>query len=200
MIAYINGRLIHKTIESVIIDVNGVGYEVFIPLSTFYKLPELDCLLALRVHTNVKEDAIQLYGFLTTEEKDAFQLLIGVSGIGPKLARNILSGIPVNDLLTAISSSDKARLSSIPGIGGKSAERMILELKDKVKNIGKTVELKTTVPQEKDTITSDVSSALENLGYKNAQAEDAVKKAKAILKSYGFEELFKEALKHLSKK
>lgn len=199
MIAHINGKLILKSPDSVVIDVGGVGYEVFIPLSTFYKLPELNETVALKVHTNLREDAIQLYGFLTIEEKEAFQVLISVSGIGPKLARNILSGIAVGDLVQAISASDKARLSSIPGIGNKSAERLILELKDKVKNITRADVKSAGAPL--DSLSSDVISALDNLGYRSALAEEAVKKAKAGLAgSFGFEELFKESLKLLSKK
>jgi holliday junction DNA helicase RuvA len=200
MIAHINGRLAHKSMDSVVIDVNGIGYEVFIPLSTFYKLPEVNETVSLNVHTHLREDAIQLYGFLSHEEKEAFALLISVSGIGPKLARNILSGISVGDLVSAVSGSDKGRLSSIPGIGSKSAERLILELRDKIKNIGKTGETKGT-ESSKDMLTTDVISALDNLGYKNSQSVEAVKKAKALLPAgFVFEDLFKEALKMLSKK
>lgn len=200
MIAHIRGSLIHKSTESVVIDVNGVGYEVFIPLSTFYKLPDLNQELSLKVHTHVKEDALQLYGFLSIEEKEAFQMLITISGVGPKLARNILSGIPVADLVSAIANGDKARLSLIPGIGTKSAERLIVELRDKVKNLSKIDEKKPEAPS-KDALASDVVSALENLGYKTALAEEAVRKAKGAMQSgAGFEELFKEALRLLSKK
>lgn len=201
MIANICGKLIYKTTESVVVDVGGVGYEVFIPLSTFYTLPDLEEKVSLRVYTHVREDAIQLYGFLTQEERDVFQLLIGVSGVGPKLARNILSGIAVADLVAAIGSSDNKKLSSIPGIGGKSAERLILELRDKIK----TIVLKgAAVPKEEsregDPLAMDVVSALENLGYKTQQAEEAVKKAKAGMEDASFEALLKEALKHLSKR
>lgn len=200
MIAHIRGRLIQKSPDAIIVDVNGVGYEVLIPLSTFYKLPETDETVSLKVHTNLREDAIQLFGFMTQEEKEAFQLLISVSGVGPKLARNILSGIPVEDLVAAIGSADKARLSLIPGIGGKSAERLIVELKDKVKRLI-VAEPKTTEEAPKDSLSSDVVSALDNLGYKNAQSVEAVKKARTALPAgYGFEDLFKEALKFLSKK
>ncbi|HAO93369.1 MAG: Holliday junction DNA helicase RuvA [Deltaproteobacteria bacterium GWC2_56_8] len=199
MIAYIKGALKFKTTESAIVDVNGVGYELFIPLSTFCNLPDEGGLVDLYVHTQLKEDAIQLYGFLTPEEKAAFQLLISVTGVGPKLARNILSGIPVADLVNAIGSSDKARLSTIPGIGAKSAERLILELKDKVKNLSKTG-VKEAEPRLKDTLSNDIISALENLGYKVAQAEEAVRKARALLPQSPFEAIFKEALKFLSRK
>ncbi|MEK7774154.1 MAG: Holliday junction branch migration protein RuvA [Deltaproteobacteria bacterium] len=200
MIAHIRGKLMRKSTETVVIDVNGVGYEVFIPLTTYYQLPEINHDLSLNVHTNVREDAIQLYGFLTLEEKEAFQLLISVSGVGPKLARNILSGIPVGDLVRAIASSDRVRLNSIPGIGAKSAERLIVELKDKVKNLLR-LPTKEQPGLEKDQLAADVISALDNLGYRTALSEEAVKKAKLLLPSgNGFEELFKEALKLLSKK
>lgn len=199
MIAYIKGALKSKTTESAIVDVNGVGYELFIPLSTFCDLPGEGGLVELNVYTHLKEDAIQLYGFLTPDEKVAFQLLISVTGVGPKLARNILSGIPVADLVNAIGSSDKARLSTIPGIGAKSAERLILELKDKVKNLSKAG-VKEAEPQMKDSLSNDIVSALENLGYKVAQAEEAVKKARALLPQSNFEGIFKEALKFLSRK
>lgn len=199
MIAYIKGALKSKTTESAIVDVNGVGYELFVPLSTFCNLPDEGGLVELCVHTQLKEDAIQLYGFLTPEEKSAFQLLISVTGVGPKLARNILSGIPVVDLANAIGSSDKARLSTIPGIGAKSAERLILELKDKVKNLSNTG-VKEAEPRLKDTLSNDIISALENLGYKVAQAEEAVRKARALLPQSPFEAIFKEALKFLSRK
>ncbi len=200
MIASLSGRLIHKSPETVILDVAGVGYEALIPLSTFYRLPEPGETVSLKVHTNLREDAIQLFGFLTQEEKDAFVLLISVSGVGPRLARNILSGISVEDLVSAIASSDKGRLSLIPGIGGKSAERLIVELKDKVKKISAPSE---KAPEEapKDALSADVVSALENLGYKNAVSVEAVKKARLSgVSEPGFEDLFKEALKFLSKK
>lgn len=200
MIAHINGKIAYKSIDSVVIDVNGIGYEVFIPLSTYYKLPDVNQTVALNVHTHLREDAIQLYGFLSLEEKEAFALLISVSGVGPRLARNILSGISVSDLVSAISSSDKGRLSAIPGIGSKSAERLILELRDKIKKISKTGGTKEP-EAESDLLTADVISALDNLGYKNAQSAEAVKKAKTLLPAgFVFEDLFKEALKLLSKK
>jgi Holliday junction DNA helicase RuvA len=202
MIANISGRLIHKTTESVVIDVGGVGYELFIPLSTFYTLPELNEPATLKVYTHVREDAIQLFGFLTQEERDVFGLLISVSGVGPKLARNILSGIAVGDLVAAIGTADNKKLSSIPGIGGKSAERLILELRDKIKTIVlKGVPEQKEAPGEADPLAVDVVSALENLGYKTAQAEEAVKKARVSLgDGPSFEAFLKETLKHLSKR
>jgi len=200
MIARLSGRLIHKGTESVVVDAGGVGYEVFIPLSTFYLLPELNETVTLSVHTHLREDAIQLYGFLTDEEKRAFGLLISVSGIGPRLARNILSGITVSELVGAIAASDKARLGTIPGIGAKTAERMILELKDKVKGFEHS-KPHGHEAHKTDTMTSDVISALDNLGYRSNLSTEAVKKAKTHLKQgFGFEDLFKESLRALSKK
>ncbi len=152
------------------------------------------------MHTYLRDDAIHLYGFLTLEEKEAFTLLIGVSGIGPRLARNILSGISVNDLVSAISSSDKSRLSAIPGIGTKTAERLMLELRDRIKNFNKAEEA-SGPGSGKDLLMADVVSALDNLGYKNSQSSEAVKKARKILaEECAFEDLFKEALRLLSKR
>lgn len=200
MIASIKGRIVHKTTESVVVETGGVGYEVFIPLSTFYTLPRDGEAVSLRVHTHLKEDAIQLYGFLTQEEKEVFQLLISVSGVGPRLARNILSGVAVGDLVQAISSSDKARLGSIPGIGAKSSERLILELKDKIG----AVSLKGAPREEPapvaDQLVTDVVSALENLGYRTAHAEEAARKAaRSLGDEPAFENVLKESLRLISK-
>jgi len=201
MIAHVSGKLIFKSPESVIVDVGGVGYEVFIPLSTFYGLPEPFETVALSIHTHLKEDAIQLYGFLTREEKQIFKLLISVTGVGPKLARNILSGIAVADLVAAISEGNRARLAAIPGIGAKSAERLILELRDKVKEFAAAYGKTAGAPPSKDAVGSDVISALDNLGYKSAQAEDALRKVRDSLGAdVAFEQLFKETLKLLSKR
>jgi len=200
MIAHIKGILSQKTPDSVVIDVGGVGYELFIPLSTFYNLPEEGEVVFLHAHTQMREDALILFGFYTVEEKELFRLLISVTSIGPKVARNILSGIGPEELKTAIAASDKARLATIPGIGGKSAERLILELKDKVKTMSVEAPARPGAPEE-GTVAGDVLSALDNLGYKAAMATEAVKKAKgAMAEGFGFEELFKEALKLLSKK
>ena len=199
MIAHINGKLATKGTESVVVDVNGVGYELFIPLSTFCGLPELHEPVSLITYTHHKEDSICLYGFLTTAEKQVFTLLISVSGVGPKLARNILSGVAVEDLLGFIVNEDKVRLKSIPGIGAKSAERLILELKDKATelSIGMGAAMAGVV-KVSGGVAGDVLSALDNLGYKSIQAEEAVLKAKERLgEEPTFEELFKLSLKNL---
>jgi len=132
MIALISGKIIYKSIAHVIVDVQGVGYRVFIPLTTFYELPEPGHSITLHVHTNVKQDAINLFGFYTDQERDLFQLMISVSGIGPKIAMNILSGISAHDLMNAISGGHVGKLVNIPGVGKKMAERLILELKEKI--------------------------------------------------------------------
>lgn len=202
MIALLNGRLVRKTTESVIVDVGGVGYEVFIPLSTYYDLPEVGGSVKLNVYTHIKEDALQLYGFATDREKDVFALLISVSGVGPKLARNILSGVAVEEFITALSEGDKARLNAIPGIGSKTAERLIVELRDKV---GALKPMPAghggPSPASGDAVTIDVVSALANLGYRNSHAEDAVRTAREALEpGFGFELLFKESLRSIAKR
>ncbi len=198
MIALLNGKLVTKTTDSVIVDVGGVGYEVFIPLSTYYKLPEPESPVTLRTHTYIKDDSIQIYGFLSAEEKEVFQHLLCVSGVGPRLARNILSGISVEDLVTSITRGDLAKVNSIPGVGAKTAQRLVLELKDKLKAMAAR-SYKALEPDITDTIAGDVVSALINLGYRQPQAESAVKKARTKLgPDLGFEELLKESLKMLS--
>ncbi|MBI5683351.1 MAG: Holliday junction branch migration protein RuvA [Deltaproteobacteria bacterium] len=198
MIAHITGKLIYKSPESVIIDVAGVGYEVHIPLSTYYGLPDIHEHISLNTYTHVREDAMQLYGFLTQVEKEIFQLLIGVSGVGPRLARNILSGINAHELTHALSNNDMSKLKSIPGIGGKTAERLVVELRDKVSAvISKTVHHKTRY-DGKDEMYNDVLSALLNLGYKTQQSEKALEKVKASNKDAKFDVLLKETLRVLA--
>lgn len=200
MIARLSGRLIYKSPEYSIIDVSGVGYQVFTPFSTFYELPDLENSVSLHIYTNVREDALQLFGFLTTEEKEVFQLLIGVSGIGPKLAVNILSGITPEELKAALLNGNLARLIAIPGIGKKTAERMVLELKDKALKLQKEkpglhVKPATTV----DDILEDAVSALLNLGYKRPQAEGALEKIKKDNPDIDIEKMIKGALKILAR-
>lgn len=201
MIAHIKGKIIRKSPESVVVDVTGVGYEVYIPLSTYYKLPDIEEYVSLNTYTHIREDALQLYGFLTQREKDIFQMLINVSGIGPKLARNILSGIPTDELAAAVSSSDVARLKAVPGIGGKTAERLVVELRDKMSaiNISQGTGAGGQRPGSKsDNVCSDVVSALINLGYKGNLAEKAVEKIRQEHPDAAFEPLLKESLKILA--
>lgn len=199
MIALLTGLIAHKSPDHIILDVHGVGYRVHIPFSTYYELPEEGGTATLHIHTSVREDAILLYGFRTRLEKSFFQLLIGVSGVGPKLARDILSNIQPGQLAQALAQGDLAQLSTIPGIGKKTAERLVLELKDKVGKLDLSA-LPAVDAREipASDVTDDVVSALLNLGYKEPQ----VRKALAGLdagKDASVEGLLKQALKTLMK-
>jgi Holliday junction DNA helicase RuvA len=174
MIAQVRGRLIQKGPGSVVVEANGLGYQVFVSLTTFYELPELEQSVILHTHTHVREDALQLFGFSTPLEKELFQILIGVTGIGPKLALNILSGIRPEELLQSLDQRDMNRLQAVPGIGRKMAERMVVDLQEKARKMESRWALP---PQEKpllEGVAEDVISALLNLGYKKVQAEKAV--------------------------
>ena len=198
MIAHLKGTLLGKSTLAVIIDNGGVGYEVVLPLSTFYGLPEEGQEVNLHIYTYVREDALLLFGFQTILEKSIFLMLISVSGIGPKLAINILSGIGPEELLEAMARGDAPRLQSIPGVGKKTAERIALELKDKALKI--TGELPSTaahlaVAGEERMVIEDAVSALLNLGYPAKSAKQAVDRARAALKELTLEGLIKEALR-----
>lgn len=199
MIALLTGLIAHKSPDHIILDVQGVGYRVHIPFSTYYELPEEGGTTSLHIHTSVREDAILLYGFRTRLEKSFFQLLISVSGIGPKLARDILSNIQPGPLAQALGQGDLNKLSTIPGIGKKTAERLVLELKDKVTKMDLTsLPASDTRQLPADDVAEDVVSALLNLGYKEPQ----VRKALAGLDATGgisVEGLLKQALKMLMK-
>jgi Holliday junction DNA helicase RuvA len=199
MIALLTGKLAYKAPDYIVLDVQGVGYRVQIPFSTYYELPEEGATVSLHIHTNVKEDAIQLYGFRTPAEKQFFQLLITVSGIGPKLARDILSNIQPGDLAAALSQGDLVRLSAVPGIGKKTAERLVLELKEKVKKLDVGLPTRETQAQTlASDLLEDVASALINLGYK----EQLVRKTLAEINPAAeqpMEAVLKLALKHLMK-
>lgn len=195
MIGYLQGTLLRSTPERVLLDVHGVGYEVHIPLSTWYEIERrgADERVRLHIHTQLREDGISLFGFWTEREKLLFERLIGVSGIGPRLARVVLSGMPPDDLLAAIAAGDVGRLSTIPGIGKKTAERMVLELKDKMR------ELAAELPEKAAPADQDVVSALVNLGYKGAQAERAVAEARRDRPGAAFHELLRASLNRLSR-
>lgn len=196
MIALLRGTLAYKSSDHVIIDVGGVGYRLFIPLSTFYSLPETGDV-SLFTHTHVREDALLLYGFLSMEEKELFGILISISGIGPKLAVNILSHIPAKDLKRAIATGDIKRLSSLPGIGKKTAERLVLELKDKVgpiHDLPEADDVKSNTSARD--ISNDVISALINLGYKENQARKVLESME-LAPGLTMEEALKGALKVL---
>ncbi len=199
MIALLTGKIAHKSPDYIVMDVHGVGYRVQIPFSTYYDLPEEGGDTSLQIYTHVKEDAINLYGFKSLTEKRLFQLLISVSGVGPKLANGILSNIQVNDLAQALTHGDLARLSAIPGIGKKTAERLVLELKEKVRVLleGAPASASGLSPAPTDAA-EDVTSALVNLGYKEA----LVKKILAELPigpTDSVEAVLKQALKKLMK-
>ena len=195
MIANIKGSILQKRADVVIVDVGGVGYELTIPLSTYYTLPEPGERVSLRVHTLLKDDSIRLYGFFTDEEKTLFLMLISVNGVGPKLACNILSGISVGDFLDSVASEELLALTRVPGLGKKTAERLILELKDKVKLMKADGSGDDEASTLDGTFSTDVVSALINLGYKRPAATDAVKKVLKENDSIGFEELLKKTLR-----
>ena len=195
MIAHLRGRLLIKHPNQAIVDVGGVGYEITITVPTFSELAEAGQEVALHIHTHVREDQISLFGFLRPEEKRLFEKLMTVSGIGPKLAVTILSGMPVGDLIGAIRAGDVARLTKVPGIGKKTAERMVLELREKLE------ELRTAAiaPSPLNAVADDVLSALVNLGYQRPQSEKAVEKAAGTGAQKTFDEIFREALKVLTR-
>ncbi len=175
MIARINGILIQKTPVSLVVEAMGVGYEIFVPLTTFYELPDVGQNVVLQVYTQVREDAITLFGFISQREKDLFQLLITVNGIGPKLAMNILSGTDPVELLRSIARGDLNRLVRIPGVGKKMAERIIFDLRDKkMVDMPESAAGDKTLPVDLEAIREDALSALINLGYKNQVVNDAL--------------------------
>ena len=200
MIAYLTGQLFRKTTQSVIIEAGGIGYEVFVPLSTFYTLPEKDEKVSLHIYNHVREDALLLFGFQTKLEKDLFLMLISVSGIGPKLSVNILSGIGPQELLGAIASGDTVRLRAIPGVGKKTSERIALELKDRACKLldEEEVALPPALEGEEKGLVDDALSALLNLGYSPKAAKMAIEKARPLIQEVNLEGLIREALKVLA--
>ena len=175
MIAHLKGKLTYKSPIEIAIDVNGVGYQVFVPLSTFYALPELKEDVFLDIHTHMREESLKLFGFYTTDEKRIFEKLIAINKVGPKLALTILSGMSPAELFTTIDSNDIGKLSTIPGIGRKTAERLILEMRDRMDGISLDSDIKKdSIPQ--NGLFDDALSALINLGYKKNQAEQTLKK------------------------
>lgn len=199
MIARLSGNLVEKTINRCIIDVNGAGYAVVVPLSTFYELPEVGESVVMQIHTHVRDDAIELYGFNTVYECKVFELMISVSGIGPKLAVNILSGISADELVDALRREDARRLTAIPGVGRKTAERMILELKDKLARLdGQAPHPSSRVPKA-DKVKEDALSALVNLGYRGNTAKEAVEKIlRGADEPLPLERVLKAALRELA--
>jgi Holliday junction DNA helicase RuvA len=201
MIALLTGRLAFKAPTHLALDVHGVGYEVFIPLSTYYNLPNVGDSLTLSIHTHVREDAIQLFGFSTPQEKDAFVLLLSVSGIGPKSALGMLSALPVSDLASAIESGDVEKLETVPGIGKKSAGRLVLELKEKMTKLHPALTPKIDpLANSRDDTFDDALSALTNLGYRASDAKEALKGVQRLRSGpMTLQDLIRESLKNLAR-
>jgi Holliday junction DNA helicase RuvA len=197
MIGQLRGRLVEKKTNQLLVDVGGVGYIVAIPLSTYAALGELHAEVTLLIHTHVREDALSLYGFVSAREKHFFEMLLSASGVGPTLALKILSGMRVEELIPAIRTGDVARLTKIPGVGRKTAERMVVELKDKLDTVTVESERPVTVASAAG-IPEDVLSALVNLGYEQRLAENAVAEAKREIGASNFEKLLRGALQALS--
>jgi Holliday junction DNA helicase RuvA len=198
VIAHLRGRITEKQPNRIIVDVNGVGYDVFVPLSTFYGLGDPGSGVALRIHTHVREDALALYGFATPLEQDLFERLISVSGIGPRLALAVLSGMEPAELMRAIERSDVARLTSIPGVGKKTSERIVLELKDRLPPARTLAAAAGETPPDA-AVRDDVLSALLNLGYHRPLAEKAVASALKMAPDDTFERTLKQALRELAR-
>ena len=200
MIAHIQGRLHFKSPENLIIDVDGIGYQVHVPLTTFYELPDIGNTVALHIHTHVREDALQLYGFQAQEEKALFIRLMGVAGIGPRLAVNILSGISPAELAECLGQGDLARLISVPGVGRKTAERIMVEMRDKLPALAADRDIALSVKSAADeAVMNDAVSALVNLGYKKGVAQRAIDGARQRLEGeINLESLLKESLRALA--
>jgi len=203
MIAFLRGKLLEKSANTVVVDVGGVGYEVHVPLSTFYELGEPGDDVALKIHTIVREDSISLYGFMTSHEREIFTLLISVSGIGPKSALSALSGMGADEMIAAIRDNNIARLTAIPGVGKKTAERLVVELKDKVKAIDKGTAKESSSNRDDESTPSgaidDAVSALVNLGYQRQAAEKAVTKSAQEGTELEVQKLLRRALQLLAK-
>ncbi len=206
MIAHLSGTLLAKQATSVILDVGGVGYEVTIPLSTFYDLEDAGANVALRIYTHVREDALQLYGFKTARERELFMKLISVSGIGAKLGITMLSGMSADEIIASIRTDNLARLTSIPGVGRKTAERLVIELRDKIAALSSPAleeefgaKTGATAPSTADAIREDALSALQNLEYPKAAAEKAVTAAISESGDLSVELVLRRALRLLAK-
>jgi Holliday junction DNA helicase RuvA len=195
VIAHLSGALLDKQVQRLVIDVGGVGYEVFVPLSTFYGLPDPGSRVALRIHTHVRDSAIQLFGFATALEMALFERLISVSGIGPKVALAVLSGIEPADFVRAVRQADLGRLTRIPGVGRKTAERIVVELKDRLPDTGDGV---APAADESDGLREDVLSALANLGYQRTAAEAALTRILRDQEARDFQTVLRQVLKALA--
>jgi Holliday junction DNA helicase RuvA len=199
VIAHLRGRILEKHPNRLVVEVGGVGYDVFVPLSTFYGLADQGCEVALRIHTHVREDALVLYGFKTLLEQTLFERLVAVSGIGPKVALAVLSGIEPAELVSAVESGDVARLTAIPGVGKKTSERIVLELKDRLPRPESIAAGPGAIGPDAFPLRDDVLSALLNLGYHRPLAEKAVTTALKSAPDGGFERTLKHALRELAR-
>ena len=198
MIAFLRGRVLEKQPNRVVVDVQGVGYELHVPLSTYYDVGDPGSEIVLRVYTHVREDALQLYGFLTDLERQMFERLIAVSGIGPKLAVAVLSGLDTRELVAAVQRADVARLVTIPGVGKKTAERIVLELKDRLSQLAPPpVAGAPPVSASGERLRTDLLSALQNLGYHRPLAEKAVSAVLAASPEAAFDGALRGALREL---
>ena len=198
MIAHLKGELIEKSPVSVVVDVQGVGYEAFIPLTAYYNLPECGATVSLFIHTRIREDSLKLFGFTSEADKQMFELLTRISKVGPKIALAFLSGMTSQELTQAVFNEDIATLSAIPGVGRKTAERLALELKDKLSELNLQPETTATNNTQGGGIKDDAVSALVNLGYKKAAAEQALKKVWRDEAKPSLEELIRDSLNCLS--
>jgi holliday junction DNA helicase RuvA len=198
MYSYLNGTLAFKSPTQAVIDVGGIGFEVSIPLSTYTSLPDTGEKIILMTHVHIREDAHLIFGFATEDERTLFRLLLSVTGIGPKLALTVLSGLQVSDIKRAILSDDVALLSSISGIGRKTAERIVIELREKVVLEDRAAAKKTGSVLAEDALFQDTLSALVSLGYKKNEAQDAIKKAMSAAKqgAWSVDELIRASLKN----
>ena len=199
MIALLRGNLIEKHPSRLIVDVGGVGYDVLVPLSTFYVVGDAGAGVTLRVHTHVREDVIALYGFATGLEQDLFERLIAINGIGPKLALAVLSGIEPAELIKAIRVQDVARLTAIPGVGKKTAERIVLEMKDRLPAALQATGQGAAALRPEDQLRDDLLSALINLGYQRPAAEKAIEKALKDTANPPFDQALRQVLRALMK-
>lgn len=196
MIGFLRGVLMQKNPQELLLDVGGVGYRVLVPISTFCRLGDQGALAQLLIHTHVREDQLVLYGFATSSELGLFERLIAVSGVGPKVALGVLSGIEADDLVHAIRANDVARLTRVPGVGKKTAERLILELKDKIASF----HTETSPPQAPSPKRNDLLSALDNLGYSSAEADRAAAEVLRLHPEASLGDLLREALRIISRR
>ena len=199
MIAFLSGKLLEKQANTVIVDVAGVGYEVTVPLSTYYELGEIGSDIRLRIYTHVREDAIQLFGFKTNRERDLYLKLISVQGIGAKSGISLLSGMSADEIILALRTEDLARLTSIPGVGRKTAERLVIELRDKVSDVAGAAGTSPTGAVAVDEVFDDALSALVNLGYQRNLAEKALKQTVQDGTEMSVQKLLRRSLQILAK-